>query len=77
MTKQGALKIIFILSFAGILFSGYLSYRELFMGSCDNLLVKCAENTGPILGLPACVYGLVMYVTVFVVALLGYKSKNN
>ena len=34
MKKQTALKIILIISMAGLLFSGYLSYGELFAKSC-------------------------------------------
>jgi len=68
--KDLALKIVFGISIAGVLFSGYLSYTELFaktcpFGGCSNLL-----------GLPVCVYGLVMYLAVFVVSLLGIKAKK-
>ena len=70
MTKNNALKTIVGISAAGMLFSGYLSFYELFqkvcpLGSCTNVL-----------GLPACVYGLIMYIAVFVIALLGLKSKK-
>ena len=34
MRKECALKIIFIISIAGLLFSGYLSYTELIVGYC-------------------------------------------
>ena len=75
MKKETALKIILIISIAGMLFSGYLSYTEIFasfcgasylgMGSCSNVFQ-----------IPACVYGLVMYLLVFVISLIGLKSKN-
>jgi len=71
MKKQTALKTILGISVAGILFSGYLSYYELFRkfcpvgGGCSNLL-----------GLPVCVYGLIMYIAVLVIAILGIKSKK-
>ena len=65
-----ALTIILIISIAGLLFSGYLSYNEIFnaicpLGGCSNLL-----------GLPTCVYGFVMYLAVFIIALLGLISKD-
>ncbi len=70
MKKQTALLVILIISIAGLLFSGYLSYSELFnatcpFGGCSNLL-----------GLPTCVYGFVMYLAVFIITLLGLTSKD-
>jgi uncharacterized membrane protein len=70
ITKQKALQIILIISIAGMLFSGYLSYNELFkqtcpLGGCSNLL-----------GLPVCVYGFIMYLAVFILSSLGIKSKD-
>jgi uncharacterized membrane protein len=64
-----ALKVILILSIAGLLFSGYLSYSELFKGTCS--LGTCT----PVSGVPACVYGFFMYFAVLIVALLGLKEK--
>ena len=71
MKRKTALTAILCISIAGMAFSGYLSFFELFQkvcalgGGCSNLL-----------GLPVCVYGLGMYAAVFVVALLGLKSKK-
>ncbi|MDD5415946.1 MAG: hypothetical protein PHE48_02995 [Candidatus Daviesbacteria bacterium] len=76
MVKERALKVILIISLIGILFSGFLSYQELFVGSCNFLFVSCGVNSKPIAGLPACVYGLVMYLVVFIVSLLGLHSKK-
>jgi len=70
MKKDLALKIVLGISTAGVLFSGYLSYDELFKQTCT---LGCPE---PMLGLPVCVYGLIMYLGVFVVSLIGIKSKN-
>ena len=70
MKPKTALKAILGISIAGILFSGYLSYTELFRGTCP--LGGCSY----MLGLPVCVYGLVMYIAVFIVALLGLRPKN-
>jgi uncharacterized membrane protein len=68
--KQTALNIILIISIAGLLFSGYLSYSELFkatcpFGGCDGLF-----------GIPVCVYGFFMYLAVFIVSICGLKSKE-
>lgn len=70
MNKQLALKIIFFLSIAGMLFSGYLSYFELFQPVCG---IGGACSADP--GFPACVYGFVMYLIVFIVSIIGLKSK--
>ncbi len=68
--RETSLKSILIIAIAGILFSGYLSYSELFrricvFGGCSNLF-----------GLPVCFYGLIMYLAVFTLALLGLRSKK-
>lgn len=71
MKSKIALKIILIISIAGVLFSGYLSYSELFYGTCP-LSGKCTS----VLNVPACVYGLVMYLIAFIVSALGLKEKR-
>ncbi|MFH1276745.1 MAG: hypothetical protein ABIH82_06560 [Candidatus Woesearchaeota archaeon] len=70
MKKELALKIIFGISIVGLLFSGYLSYSELFKKTCP--LGGCSF----MLGLPVCVYGFVMYLAVFIISVLGLRSKK-
>jgi len=50
--------VVFVFSLAGVAFSATLSYRELTgaVASCP-----AVGTPGTIFGLPACVYGLVMY----------------
>lgn len=65
-----ALQVILGLSLLGVAFSGTLSYREL----CGNSAVAgCSVPGGPgtVLGLPPCIYGLVMYTLVAVIASAG------
>ncbi len=70
MKKQLALKIIFGISLFGVLFSGTLSYQELFQQSCS--LGGCS-----MLGsLPTCIYGLIMYLAVLIISCIGLKSKK-
>ncbi|MBU0613454.1 hypothetical protein KKB10_05600 [Patescibacteria group bacterium] len=79
MTGKIALKVIFIISIVGLLFSGYLSYMEIFQGGCEDAIVKCSVGDKPVVDLgtlPACVYGLVMYLIIFIVAALGLKGKK-
>ena len=76
LKKQTALKAIMVISIIGVIFSGILSYREIFLGNCNLGFVRCGVNTGPIFGLPACVFGLAMYLTVFTISLIGYRSEK-
>ena len=75
MKKYLALKIILIISIAGVLFSGYLSYTELFAGFCGASRLGMGGCTN-VFQIPACVYGFVMYLAVFVISLIGIKSKK-
>ncbi|MDD5133078.1 MAG: hypothetical protein PHD81_02890 [Candidatus Nanoarchaeia archaeon] len=69
MKKEKSLIIILVISIVGLLFSGYLSYSELFSGVCPLGGCPSIEN------IPACVYGFVMYLIVLVISLLGLKDK--
>ena len=71
MNKQIALKTIFWISLAGILFSGYLSYTEIFQQVCA--LGTCSTS---VFSVPSCVYGFVMYLVVFIISIFGLKSKK-
>lgn len=67
MKKEIALKIVLGISLVGILFSGYLSYTELFAN-------KCVLGCSKVADIPACVYGFVMYLIVFTISFLGLKK---
>lgn len=69
MKSEMALKIIAGLSAFGLLFSGYLSYSELFAKTC------AIGGCSVVSGIPACVYGFVMYLLVFATSLLGLQNK--
>jgi hypothetical protein len=62
MTMTRALQWIFAISLAGVAFSGTLTYREVFSGTAAACPAPGAPGT--ILGYPACVYGLLMYVVI-------------
>ena len=71
MTMRHALRLILALSIVGVAFSGTLSYRELCLadaGGCE------AAPAGGLFGVPVCVYGLVMYLLVGLVAGLALRS---
>jgi hypothetical protein len=70
MEKEKALKIIFWVSLAGVLFSGVLSYIEIFKGVCP---IGACETT--IFTLPSCIYGFVIYLAILVISTFGIKNK--
>lgn len=75
MKKQIALKIILWISIAGLLFSGYLSYTELFAGFCGATALGLGSCTA-VFKVPACVFGFFMYLAILIVVVLGLKSKK-
>jgi uncharacterized membrane protein len=70
MNKTIALAIVTVISAAGMAFSGYLSYSELTSGSC--LLGGCSK----MFGLPACVFGCLMFLLIFAVCILGFRDRQ-
>jgi len=75
MKKQTALKTTLWISIAGMLFSGYLSYTELFAGFCGAAKLGMGGCSN-VFQIPACVYGFFMYLIVFVITLMGLRSKK-
>ncbi|HUX35586.1 MAG TPA: hypothetical protein VMV71_00970 [Candidatus Paceibacterota bacterium] len=74
MSQSTSLKAVFILSVLGTLFSGTLSYIELFSGggySCP-----APGTPGTIFGYPACVYGFFMFLVLTIVSGLGVFGQN-
>ncbi|MEK6885344.1 MAG: hypothetical protein AABX17_00065 [Nanoarchaeota archaeon] len=74
MKERLALKIILWISVAGMLFSGYLSYGELIAKSCYATALGLGACTN-VAGIPACIYGFVMYLIVFVISILGLRKR--
>lgn len=69
MSHETTLKVIFFISIAGVLFSGYLSYLELFAADgCNSSPISCGDSGFTIADLPACVYGFFMYLLVLVLS---------
>ncbi len=69
-----ALKVILVVGICGMLFSGYLSYQELFSNGCT---LGCSSlPTSSLFGIPVCVFGLIMYTIIVVVSTLGLIRKN-
>ncbi len=74
MDKDVYLKAILAFSVFGMLFSGYLSWGELFPGTPSGF--SCAAASAKILGVPTCVYGFIMYLLIGVLSALALKSKK-
>ena len=64
-----ALQIILGLAILGVGFSGTLTYREF----CGSAATGCtvAGGAGTLFGLPVCVYGLIMYLLIALIAAAG------
>jgi hypothetical protein len=69
------IKVIFIFSLIGILFSGYLTFSKLFSDTCP-----LKEGCSYFLGYPACFYGFVLFLILFIISLtlmLNNIDHNN
>lgn len=69
MRPVRALQLILALSVFGMVFSGVLSYRELFGESA--LSCPAPGAPGTVFGYPACIYGFFMYLAMSVLAVAG------
>lgn len=67
-----ALQLALLLSVAGTLFSGVLSYRELFGGTA--LACPAPGAPGTMFGYPACVYGFFIFLALVTVTGLGLRA---
>jgi uncharacterized membrane protein len=74
MDKNDYLKIIMAFSIFGMLFSGYLSWGDLFPGVSSAF--GCAAASTKILGVPTCIYGFIMYLIIGILSVMALKSKK-
>jgi uncharacterized membrane protein len=72
MPMKRALQVIFAISVFGLLFSGVLTYHELFGVAATSCPAPGAPGT--VLGYPACVYGFFMYLMITIIATLGLRG---
>lgn len=75
MSMKRALQVILVIGVAGLVFSGALSYHEVFGRLAEG---KCPAPGAPgtVLGYPACVYGFFMYLAVSIVAAAGLVGSR-
>lgn len=74
MTPQRALQYVLALGLFGTMFSGVLTYGELFGSSA--LSCPAPGAPGTVFGYPACVYGFFMYLAITVIAAPGFRSAR-
>ena len=75
MSMKRALEWVFGISLFGALFSGTLTYQELF----GTTALSCPSPGAPgtVFGYPACVYGFLMYVILAVISGLGLWGRRS
>lgn len=74
MSMKRALELVFGISIIGVAFSGTLTFREVFSSAAS---CPSPGAPGTILGYPACVYGLFMYIALAVISGLGlWKGRD-
>jgi uncharacterized membrane protein len=69
VVMKRVIQIILVFGLAGLAFSGYLTYRELFAGTgttCPSI-----GEPGTVFGAPPCVYGFFMYLAIVALAAIG------
>lgn len=76
MKPKTTLIIILAIALFGVIFSGYLTYYNLFTSGCTEAIISCGQNPVIILGLPTCVYGLLMYLVVATLSIIALKKEN-
>ena len=74
MTARRALRLILASSAFGAVFSGVLTYQELF-GSAA-MACPAPGAPGTVFGYPACVYGFFMFLLIAVIAAWGLAGRN-
>jgi hypothetical protein len=72
MTTRRTLQLILGIALFGAIFSGVLSYQDLFGGSAAACPAPGAPGT--VFGYPACVYGCVMFAAVAAIAAAGLHA---
>ena len=66
---------VLLVASAGVVFSGFLSYRELFASGSVPVCTPVGEP-GTILGSPPCIYGFFMYLTIAALAAIGLVRRR-
>lgn len=77
MKHKTASIVVLLVAIGGMIFSGYLTYNNLWGSGCTNTLISCGgAKTVEIFGLPTCVYGFFMFTIEAVLALVALAKAD-
>lgn len=77
MKHKTAVMLVLITAIGGVIFSGYLSYYNLFGPGCTHAIISCGgAKQVLIFGLPTCVYGFFMFLAEVVLAIIALTRQN-
>jgi hypothetical protein len=77
MQHKTAVVIVLIVALGGVIFSGYLSYTNLWGNGCEHSLISCGgAKAVKIFGQPTCVYGFFMFLIEVVLAIFALTKQN-
>lgn len=76
MKRSTVYTLILVFAILGLIMSGYLTYYNLLGPGCHQAIISCGPAPVKIFGLPNCVYGFFMYLTVVALAVVGLVKKQ-
>jgi hypothetical protein len=77
MKHKTAVIIVLLVSIGGMIFSGYLSYVNLWGSGCTDAVISCGgAKQVLIFGLPTCVYGFFMFAFEAVLAIAALTRAD-
>lgn len=77
MSPTRTYSLILFFAALGMALSGYLTWLNYFAEGCREFFISCGGvNPVKIFGVPTCVYGLVMFTIVAILAVAGLLGKN-
>jgi uncharacterized membrane protein len=71
-TEKNKIITIILLALAGVLFAGYLTYTKLYSGTC-----ALNEGCSYFMGLPTCLFGLIFYLSIFIISMIALYKKRH
>jgi hypothetical protein len=77
MKLSNALKVTLIFALGGLIFSGYLSYYNIWGNGCQHALISCGgAKAVKIFGQPTCYYGFIMYLVTAILSAIGLAKVS-
>ncbi|MFA6197764.1 MAG: vitamin K epoxide reductase family protein [Patescibacteria group bacterium] len=77
MKLSTALKVTLVFGLGGVIFSGYLSYYNIWGSGCEHAFISCGgAKAVKIFGQPTCVYGFFMFLITAILSLIGLAKSS-